>query len=106
MAGERVGVTHEHGGLLRRLPVDPDRLNLLDMVLIIDRHAPDVRGIRHDRQKFDPLEGVIRRASGEFRGLVKNVSRSEEHTSELKSIRRSSDAVFCLKKQKIKYVKE
>src|SRR3546814_1492195 len=39
---------------------------------------------------------VIERASGEW------VGRSEEHTSELQSLMRSSYAVFCLKKKKHK----
>src|SRR6056297_3807281 len=32
-------------------------------------------------------------------------ARSEEHTSELQSLRRSSYAVFCLKKKKVKHAK-
>src|SRR3546814_7914145 len=36
-----------------------------------------------------------------FRKIVFNMSRSEEHTSELQSLMRISYAVFCLKKKKI-----
>src|SRR3546814_2883473 len=36
-----------------------------------------------------------------FEGLVDEVARSEEHTSELQSLMRISYAVFCLKKKKI-----
>src|SRR3546814_17272179 len=42
LAGERVGVNHEQGGLLRLLTVDPDHLHLLDLVLIIAPPPPDV----------------------------------------------------------------
>src|SRR3546814_5911007 len=48
----------------------------------------------------------IREASGAFRviylaTLEDRVLRSEEHTSELQSLMRSSYAVFCLKKKKV-----
>src|SRR3546814_2146423 len=33
-------------------------------------------------------------------GIIESVGRSEEHTSELQSLMRSSYAVFCLKKKK------
>src|SRR3546814_4180878 len=43
-----------------------------------------------------PLQGNRRRGAGSWKG-VGVALRSEEHTSELKSLMRSSYAVFCLK---------
>src|SRR3546814_6866894 len=57
------------------------------------RHA----GNRDDRRigaRQRPLQARDRRAAG---------TRSEEHTSELQSLMRTSYAVFCLKKKKTKY---
>src|SRR3546814_10819606 len=45
---------------------------------------------------------VRRRLAG---GRAARPPRSEEHTSELQSLMRISYAVFCLKKNKIKYIK-
>src|SRR3546814_4350163 len=48
------------------------------------------------------VEGfALRIAAGDVPPPLKDVSRSEEHTSELQSLMRISYAVFCLKKQKI-----
>src|SRR3546814_1177175 len=41
-----------------------------------------------------------RASAGQHNALIDNVSRSEEHTSELQSLMRISYAVFCLKKKK------
>src|SRR6056297_3649556 len=41
--------------------------------------------------------------SGEERCVADRQTRSEEHTSELQSLRRISYAVFCLKKKKTRY---
>src|SRR3546814_4597230 len=49
------------------------------------------------RQIFDLA--LLRELAGVGRTLVEN-ARSEEHTSELQSLMRSSYAVFCLKKKK------
>src|SRR3546814_10871779 len=51
-------------------------------------HPPDHQPPRHGG------EGVVRKQA------VGRVRRSEEHTSELKSLMRISYAVFCLKKKK------
>src|SRR3546814_8615331 len=55
---------------------------------------------RGEERPFDRLRanGVGLRSSG--RGALRHV-RSEEHTSELQSLMRSSYAVFCLKKKNI-----
>src|SRR3546814_6994628 len=47
-----------------------------------------------------------RRRAYAYAGIVpaQSLHRSEEHTSELQSLMRISYAVFCLKKQKIKYI--
>src|SRR3546814_4489300 len=50
---------------------------------------------------------AIQRDSGtgllDLRGMENSAPRSEEHTSELQSLMRSSYAVFCLKKKKSEY---
>src|SRR3546814_3658650 len=48
---------------------------------------------------FERLGAALR---GEKRGEIGDLTRSEEHTSELQSLMRISYAVFCLKKKKIK----
>src|SRR3546814_9458075 len=45
-------------------------------------------------------EAVEREVAGRVAALAAGVERSEEHTSELQSLMRSSYAVFCLKKKK------
>src|SRR3546814_4547665 len=53
------------------------------------------------------ISGVVRLDIGDrvlhgqnlFRRVVRNLDRSEEHTSELQSLMRISSAVFCLKKK-------
>src|SRR3546814_8673455 len=65
----------------------PDRLG---------RHIQAARfqHLRHDHQ---PRGEIIH---GGFRRLPQPIMRSEEHTSELQSLMRTSYAVFCLKKKK------
>src|SRR6056297_4135585 len=46
-----------------------------------------------------PAGGVFRCAAGHLVGRVPPCARSEEHTSELQSLRRISYAVFCLKQK-------
>src|SRR3546814_6491705 len=59
-------------------------------------HAPDVVGDARG-------EGVVVELVGQRAvELVEPVDRSEEHTSELQSLMRSSYAVFCLKQNKNK----
>src|SRR3546814_7682874 len=60
------------------------------------RTAKPLRG-RADRRRTPPTAGVIYGAGG----LIPAI-RSEEHTSELQSLMRTSYAVFCLKKKKEK----
>src|SRR3546814_10841062 len=56
----------------------------------------EARGVSKRFGKFQALTDVdLQLAAGERR------ARSEEHTSELQSLMRTSYAVFCLKKQKI-----
>src|SRR3546814_8077543 len=49
------------------------------------------------------LPGRNRRCAGCVQGTAEDLSRSEEHTSELQSLMRISYAVFCLKKKRKKY---
>src|SRR3546814_6120893 len=62
---------------------------------------------RHGKRQVDSAEGLalarMRRANQNAFAARKFLAvRSEEHTSELQSLMRSSYAVFCLKKQKKK----
>src|SRR3546814_20242809 len=69
----------------------------------------DARGCARDRRDregerlqlhqglYEPVGGRLRGAGGRSQGAE---YRSEEHTSELQSLMRISDAGFCLKKQK------
>src|SRR3546814_2035904 len=61
----------------------------------VDAVGLAVRERRHERHQHERLEAEVhgRRADRRER-------RSEEHTSELQSLMRSSYAVFCLKKKK------
>src|SRR3546814_3686014 len=49
--------------------------------------------------------GGARERAGDLRRILE-IARSEEHTSELQSLMRSSYAVFCLKKKKKKEIEE
>src|SRR3546814_3809644 len=56
-----------------------------------------------DGMAFSPAPGMVPSAvshAGTVEGGGMEVSRSEEHTSELQSLMRISYAVFCLKKKK------
>src|SRR3546814_9797997 len=67
------------------------------------------QGLAKTDNGFDPYLNVKRRAIGDRRPLAQlrmieaaigcDVTRSEEHTSELQSLMRISYAVFCLKKK-------
>src|SRR3546814_3369076 len=61
--------------------------------------ALDDAGDRIDRQQREAVDFAVHRLRHE-RGRHVQVVRSEEHTSELKSLMRISYAVFCLKKKK------
>src|SRR3546814_4588875 len=74
----------------------------------------DLRGIDRPKQRFGlgivmrldqtvgerRVDGLRQRFAGGHRGACSADIRSEEHTSELQSLMRTSYAVFCLKKQK------
>src|SRR3546814_6368984 len=69
-----------------------------------ERHQPALRrdGIleRADYRRVDPRVGGVDHLAERPAGDRRHV-RSEEHTSELQSLMRTSYAVFCLKKTKI-----
>src|SRR3546814_1516046 len=84
--------------------------------ILIMRESGVERGGRLD-QMLDDLtlvggaklalpEREVRGERGEHRELAGEGLRSEEHTSELQSLMRISYAVFCLKKKKIKSIKD
>src|SRR3546814_4005744 len=66
----------------------------------IDGHGRVVRHVlRFERQHLDAAVGQCPAEPG-YQHRFAHVRRSEEHTSELQSLMRSSYAVFCLKKKK------
>src|SRR3546814_17769424 len=73
-----------------------------------DRHVGGVRGQKGHRHRedgwreHDPVSRLHSRAQ---RRRTESPERSEEHTSELQSLMRSSYAVFCLKKKNKKKAK-
>src|SRR3546814_7547141 len=75
---------------------------------ILDPADVDLARPRHDRRRVVHLEGaaVVAPAGPDHAGIAAvalqrrpRAHRSEEHTSELQSLMRSSYAVFCLKKK-------
>src|SRR3546814_10344757 len=60
------------------------------------QQRPDLGSLARDH--FGSLTPITRFESE--MGVLRAVSRSEEHTSELQSLMRHSSAVFCLKKKK------
>src|SRR3546814_10072229 len=62
-----------------------------------DQTTVEISGI--DRQKVGQLAAEIRRWRKPEPYKGKGIKRSEEHTSELQSLMRTSYAVFCLKKK-------
>src|SRR3546814_5254328 len=80
--------------VIRDSELDPDKVNPLGGAIALGhplgatgavRTATIVHGLRRRQQKY---------------GMVTMCIRSEEHTSELQSLMRSSYAVFCLTKKK------
>src|SRR3546814_6107877 len=110
-AGRPSSRSHEH--------IDRAVLHALGHALAVrsDHRDPDVRTCRlksanqvrdqHDSGIFveRQSEGALAGRRVERHGLAKAVQsrdqRSEEHTSELQSLMRTSYAVFCLKKKKL-----
>src|SRR3546814_2084765 len=97
---------------MRRAEVVPDQLDAMDALDHL-RRAEVPMLLVHD--EYGHFEGIVTPAdllsaiAGEFASdqdigsepaLVQRDDRSEEHTSELQSLMRSSYAVFCLKKKK------
>src|SRR3546814_2740776 len=79
-----------HGGADERDPAVPDRLRAGAGGVAESLSAP-VRRAALCRRRLSDLAGR--------QGLARAGGRSEEHTSELPSLMRTSYAVFCLKKK-------
>src|SRR3546814_2089952 len=80
-----------------------------DVVELTDREPPGVGGARRDQRIEDHEVGVLRdealpahhEQGAEHRAEHRaDAARSEEHTSELQSLMRTSYAVFCLKNKR------
>src|SRR3546814_9925655 len=70
-------------------------LGLLDGQNQLNRRIVDLE-VEIRKTKIERSAGILSLAPSNFGGLL----RSEEHTSELQSLMRSSYAVFCLKKKR------
>src|SRR3546814_6435774 len=83
--------------------VDPARCR------IWEHHNRDYSALNEDRCA-DLIETIVAQGKQEFPAIVRRVTgdpdhdyeRSEEHTSELPSLMRSSYSVFCVKQKKMK----
>src|SRR3546814_5608027 len=113
------GIALAHNGnlintdALRREVFEQDRRNIntesdSEVLLNVFAHELDRQQVLGPEAAFRAIEGVNRRTRGGYAvvatvlglGLVAfRDPRSEEHTSELQSLMRSSYAVFCLKKK-------
>src|SRR3546814_7812069 len=67
-----------------------------------DRLSPRAGGAQPYDRGFNAMTGSQAEVGGS--GAQRIGARSEEHTSELQSLMRTSYAVFCLKKKKIKHI--
>src|SRR3546814_5592305 len=76
---------------------DPMPVNVSDGFVILKPEDQWPEGVDTKDEVIERIEEAV---SG-LLGQVYEVSRSEEHTSELQSLMRISSAVFCLKKTKI-----
>src|SRR3546814_7153326 len=91
-----------------RRPPRSTRTDTLFPYTTLFRSRPIDRGeLRDDRRCAGAADGltwnpIIRRLGRSLPASVVSCGRSEEHTSELQSLMRSSYAVFCLKKQIIR----
>src|SRR3546814_5783453 len=65
------------------------------------RRSSDLAALSSLMKGRGDLSALVGAAQRRERGVVGQVERSEEHTSELQSLMRISYAVFCLKKKKI-----
>src|SRR3546814_3281641 len=89
--------------ILHALGLDAVRLKWPNDLVVVDGGRPG----SSPGQVLRKLGGLLVEGSGEHAGPVRAViglglnvrMRSEEHTSELQSLMRSSYAVFCLKKK-------
>src|SRR3546814_6743585 len=104
----RIGVE-----LAKRLGIDPEIIEPWSWKQEIFNQVADARVMNADGKTLEPLvtiteddlrefevEGVPQVGRIALREFKEKGIRSEEHTSELQSLMRSSYAVFCLKKQK------
>src|SRR3546814_10434170 len=77
----------------------PTLFRSLAVIIVLDDQRVGVVGGAQQRQAAGQAHHLAERL------LVRRTQRSEEHTSELQSLMRTSYAVFCLKKKTIKLYK-
>src|SRR3546814_1146861 len=82
------------------IPGEGHNLQEHSVVLIRGGRVRDLPGVRyHVLRGVLDTQGVKDRKQSRSKYGAKRPKRSEEHTSELQSLMRSSSAVFCLKKK-------
>src|SRR3546814_5815312 len=72
---------------------NPDLLQRITRAMLAEHSDPESPLVPGDMVEFSAPNG------GRYSGVLKELGRSEEHTSELQSLMRSSYAVFGLKKK-------
>src|SRR3546814_9567802 len=97
------GITLVAFAFIRLLPGDPVTLLAGERGVTPERHAELMQQLGYDKpawqQYFFYLADVVQGDLGKSVVTRQPVLRSEEHTSELQSLMRTSYAVFCLKKK-------
>src|SRR3546814_3395577 len=91
-ADERGALAHRLLGPRRRI----DQLAAAMRADVVERLV-GIRPGAHDDDRI--VEDVVGQIAADLRQILDTADRSEEHTSELQSLMRSSYAVFCLKKK-------
>src|SRR3546814_3603699 len=88
--------------MIRRPPRSTRTDTLFPYTTLFRSIADLVVGAALHREEAFAGDGEVQRLVGGFDGALRELLRSEEHTSELQSLMRISYAVFCLKKKKKK----
>src|SRR3546814_6307501 len=104
----QLGDMERHGRRRDRQPIGDFLVRLALRQIVKNRHLPrrkrDRRLLKLAQRLADVRRDIDFAGQRRVAGGNDMVERSEEHTSELQSLMRTSYAVFCLKKKKITYI--